>query len=743
MSNKIFLRIGDFFKNKDNLLIRLLVIFLLIIFTYFIIILQPISKVTNFKVGDILKEDIIAHNNIRYLDRKKTDDNIKKIKSESQSVFIFDYSITHKRLNSIIEIIDRLLILEDSLEIEQLLKNNSLKINITDIDIIRNLIDKDPSFIQKFSQIYKEISDNGIIEEIDLQNPNITVIINKNDTLIEKIYTGKEEINQLKLDFGALKDNIDKKFFQLSQKERYFIFSLLTKLIVPNILFDQEKTELKLKTEIEKRGNIYQEIKKNQIVGRKGDIISEENYDKILAIVEDINSELRSNFNFVRLLFIAILLLAFTFFCYFLVKNYESDFFKSISNVIFISIIFSIVIFLLNLPIYLGLDKKSSYYGIFIPISAITITLTFLYSKQISIIFVIIISILSFIISEYNFNFFLFLFFSGISSVFIITHITKRGDLLKAGIFISLINIFISVLIIFNNNLKEVNYFYYLIIAASNGILSSILAIGIIALGEIILNSPTVFRLHELSELSLPLMKELFNSAVGTYNHSILVGNLAEAAANGINGNALLARIGGYYHDIGKIDNAEYFIENQGDINIHNELKPSISVTIIKSHVKKGIEYAKRYKLPKKVIDIISQHHGNSLIKFFYEKALQMNDDNKEEVKEDFYKYNGEKPKFPESAIVMLADQVEAATRSLKKHTVNNIEKIVDDIIFHNYEDGQLDDSGLTLKDISRIKNIFTKLLIGMYHSRIEYQNKDKNQTSDESNNSDSKKEVI
>jgi len=216
-------------------------------------------------------------------------------------------------------------------------------------------------------------------------------------------------------------------------------------------------------------------------------------------------------------------------------------------------------------------------------------------------------------------------------------------------------------------------------------------------------------------------LQELFNKANGTYSHSINVGNLAEQAAIEINKNGYLTRVGGYYHDIGKTTTAEYFVENQTDHNPHDFLKPSMSATIIKSHVKFGADKAKQAKFPSKLIDIIRQHHGNSLIKFFYIKAVNMNNSPNEEIIENIYHYNELNPQFPEAAIVLLADQVEAATRAMQKKSASNIEKTIENIVDSNFKDGILDDSGLTLKDLTKIKKVFIKAIIGMYHARIEY----------------------
>ena len=333
----------------------------------------------------------------------------------------------------------------------------------------------------------------------------------------------------------------------------------------------------------------------------------------------------------------------------------------------------------------------------------------------------IIFSLILFITSGYNDPAFMFTFLSGISSLFGISKISKRSELLSLGLRISIRNILIGIFIILSFHLDSVNWVSYLGGAAFNGILSSILAIGCIAAAELLLNTPTVFRLQELSDMSSPLLKELLSHAGGTYSHSFTVAGIAENAANEIGANGLLAKVGALYHDTGKIDNPEYFVENQSDYNVHDDLKPSISVTILKNHVKLGVEKAQKARMPNKVIEIIAQHHGTSLIKFFYEKAKKAADAENKTIDENMYRYAGEKPQFIESAIVMLADQVEAATRALDKPNMTNIEKRVNAIVDGNYESGQLDDSGLTLKDISKIKTSFIRILSGMHHSRIKY----------------------
>jgi len=203
-----------------------------------------------------------------------------------------------------------------------------------------------------------------------------------------------------------------------------------------------------------------------------------------------------------------------------------------------------------------------------------------------------------------------------------------------------------------------------------------------------------------------------------------MVANLAEFACTRIGANALLASVGGYYHDIGKIDQAKYFIENQKEMNLHDDLKPSLSAAVIKSHVKVGIEKAKEIGLPKEVIDIIAQHHGRALISYFYQRALDTDkDERRGKVSSDDYSYPGEWPKTKEAAVIMLSDAAEAASRTLKSPTVGKLEKFIWSIIMDKFNSGELNRSNLTFNDLEEIKNTFVHVLAGYFHSRIEYPN--------------------
>jgi putative nucleotidyltransferase with HDIG domain len=306
---------------------------------------------------------------------------------------------------------------------------------------------------------------------------------------------------------------------------------------------------------------------------------------------------------------------------------------------------------------------------------------------------------------------------SGASSALTLNNARRRMDMVKSGAIIAVVNIITVVSILLIRNCPVKLYPFILFWAAINGLASGMLVLGILPVIENALHLATTFKLIELLDTSAPILRKMENSAPGTYSHSMMVANLAETACNEIGAKALLARVGAYYHDIGKIDHPEYFVENQKLYNKHNELNPRLSATIIRSHVKLGIEKARAIGLPTEVISFIAEHHGNSLIKWFYSAALEKEG----QVNMEDFCYPGNPPHSRESAVVMLADVTEAASRTLEKPTVARLEKFIGDLFSDKYESSQLSESALTFRDLETIKSSFVRVLVGFYHSRIEY----------------------
>ncbi|MDD5661364.1 MAG: HDIG domain-containing protein [Candidatus Omnitrophica bacterium] len=306
---------------------------------------------------------------------------------------------------------------------------------------------------------------------------------------------------------------------------------------------------------------------------------------------------------------------------------------------------------------------------------------------------------------------------SSTCAILLVNGARKRSKVIRAGAIAGILQL-LSLILLENFMIFAPQRYMVLLI---NGLLSGVVALGILPLFEYILQTVTNISLLELADLNHPVLQRMILEAPGTYHHSLIVGNLSDTACTAVGANGLLARIGAYYHDIGKLHKPEYFIENQ-DIkkNRHDDLSPTMSKLIIMNHIKEGLELAKKYSLSPALWDFIRYHHGNSLVYYFYRRALEGKVED-EEITEEGFRYPGPKPNTKETAIVLLADSVEAATRSLKEPTPDKIEEMVRKVINNKFIDGQLDECELTLKDIEKISGVFIKILSGIYHSRVTY----------------------
>lgn len=306
---------------------------------------------------------------------------------------------------------------------------------------------------------------------------------------------------------------------------------------------------------------------------------------------------------------------------------------------------------------------------------------------------------------------------SGIAGILLVRRAEKRIDLVRAGGQLAVIRFIagtaLALMSSSGTGASLVTGFW----SGVNGFMSGVLVLALLPVFEQTLNASTVFRLQELSDLNAPVLKQLLSVAPGTYSHSVAVAHLAESACREIGANPLLARVGAYYHDIGKMEKPEYFIENQSGYNKHDEINPRLSATVLKGHVKAGMARAEMLKLPQGVQEIIATHHGTSLIKYFFAQAPKGEFD---QASPEF-RYPGPLPVSVEAAVVMLADGVEAGSRTLKKPTLAKLEQFVRDTVMERYTSGQLSETRLTIRDIQAIIKSFVRILSGHYHARIEY----------------------
>jgi putative nucleotidyltransferase with HDIG domain len=375
-------------------------------------------------------------------------------------------------------------------------------------------------------------------------------------------------------------------------------------------------------------------------------------------------------------------------------------------------------VYLLGALLAPGTDDGSFFpASIFLPTAVVMMLPSILISSRVALVMAAGLPLSAFLSGSFDSAAYLFAFISGIFAVFVIRGAERRMDLVKAGLILAAVNAAAALGLLLTNRSPPGEYPPLIFWAAFNGVASGILVLGCLPLMEHALNAATTFKLRELSDLNSPMLKRLFTAAPGTYSHSIMVGNLAESACQDIGANALLARVGAYYHDIGKMDQPDYFVENQTAYNKHNDLAPRLSATVIRSHVKLGLEKGRSLSLPQEVLDIIGEHHGNSVISWFYHAALKR----ESQVNMEDFTYPGNPPRSRESAVVMLADVTEAAVRTLKKPSAARLEKFIQELIMSKFEQCQLSQSELTFRDLETIKNAFVRVLAGHYHSRIEY----------------------
>lgn len=478
-------------------------------------------------------------------------------------------------------------------------------------------------------------------------------------------------------------------------------------LVKPNLFYDSEKTE---EAQQEAAKNVTPVVyKKNQTIVEEGKPITEAQ----IQALDELGLLNNSKFNISLYLALAIMIIIVMYIQNRYLKKYYKDIYNNSSKLIMINIITIMTI------VFARVFSIASPY--LIPLACTPILLTLLLNYRISLVVSITNIILMAVAVSFNTEIIILTIVSAIVGATFLKKMQQRNDIVYSCIYIAILNgvMTLSISALVTSNLKEILLDTAFILVGS--LLSGILSTGLLPFFESMFDIVTNVKLLELSNPNNPLLKKLLMEAPGTYHHSVIVANLAEVATEAVGGNALLARIGAYYHDIGKTKKPYFFKENQlGKENPHDDITPELSKLLIISHVKDGLELAKEYKLPKVIQDFIPTHHGKTLVKYFYLTAKN-NAENPDDIKEEDYMYPGPKPKTKEQCILMLADSVEAAVRSINNPTKEKIENMVDNIVKDKLSSGQLDDSQLTISDVKKIKKCFLKTLNGIYHERIEY----------------------
>jgi len=493
----------------------------------------------------------------------------------------------------------------------------------------------------------------------------------------------------------------------LSEPAKAIGKAIIKAALKPNFIYDEKLTE---EAQNEQKKKVVPEvIKKDQIIVKEGEPVTKYQIEILKSLgLLNYNSKFQWNI-YISLAFFVLLVLCLQW--YYLYKNCR-EIFDDFGKLVLIN--------LLNC-IALVLARVLNIIPFLIPLACVPMLLALLINDKVSLTISILNSILISATAGFNIEITLLAVSSSLVSVLVLKKMQQRNDILYSSLYLATINVVLTFAMGFllsNNVLDVVQKAMYSFIASG---ISAVLTIGFLPLFESTFDIVTTIKLLELSNPNNPLLKKLLMEAPGTYHHSILVANLAEVATEEVGGNPVIARTAAYYHDIGKIKRPYFFKENQlGNDNPHNKITPNLSTLIITSHVKDGVELAKEQKLPKVIQDIIEQHHGTSLVKYFYVTMKNLSE-NPDEINEEDFKYLGPIPSTKEAGIIMLADCIEASVRSINDPTKGKIEEMVNKIIKDRLNEGQLDNCDLTLKDLDKIRKAFLKVLSGIYHQRIEY----------------------
>ena len=494
-------------------------------------------------------------------------------------------------------------------------------------------------------------------------------------------------------------------------------YQIIMALIMPNLVFHQEADEAARQQEMENYETVW--VLQNQLIVDQGARITEEAY----ALMENLGMlEAEWTRDIVPLVGIFIVVAITMLICCWFIYFYRQRIISRAKEALLLFTLFSCV-----MSVVWALDGIGYY---FLPILVFTMLIAMLMDSRTAAILNLGFTIIAYFIVDGTMHYIVFFILSGSLVCLLARYTTERNKIILVAILAAFFNFILAVAISLVFEPHQAAYSLDSIIAtggfaALNGMLTVIVAVGSLPLWEVVFGVVTPIKLLDLTNPTNPLMRRLTLEAPGTYHHSLIVANMAESAAYDIGANPHIARAGGYYHDIGKLHYPQYFAENITGINPHEDMDPLSSAQIIVSHIGYGQELAAEYRLPQFLRDIISEHHGNSLIKYFYCKAkeLEKPDDPQTEVKESDYRYPYSIPQSRESAVVMLADGVEATVRSMmaKGKGVDDIKELIEKMIKDKLTEGSLADSRLSIRDVDTIANSFYRVLKGMYHERIPY----------------------
>lgn len=713
---KIKKRFLQFFIDADSRIVALFgIAFFLSLF--FILLAQNVPNSSRYHIGDNAKNTIRSEYTFLYTDHFESEKLFLSIESNKPHYYSFNsnfYKVYETNLNRLLNVLNT----QTDQEFYKRMEENNLRFSRATVAYLiqnRLLLTR---YTNRINYLYKVLtSQYTIIDELGESGSQNSFTIIKNNVKNE---LPRAKVLVYPLDLEFMNEFIGKNYTGMGPDFKSALAEILANLVQPNAYRNPKARNDIILAEIELLRN-QKIIHQKEYILRPGEVITQETLAKIIAYTDYKKADLKTK----RWIFAALSLVLYLFFIYRFFK-YERKTFTKKYNISVSLIAFVFVNFMFY---FTRFYSEISFLPEFLlmPYAIISITLPLLLKNaRVAIILLIMYSFYLLFYPAFSVITFLNLIVISFSTIYTSQILKNRTDFFVVALLIGVIELIFSGVYIVYYQMKPALGEWGVIVLFSfgNALVSAIVGLGLMPLLENMLNIPTRFRLLELTNpTTSPLLKLLKAEAHGTYNHSLLLGDMCEAAAERIGIDSLLARAGGYFHDIGKTEIPQYFSENQEGENLHDEIKPSMSVSVIKSHVKLGVEIARKYHLPEEVIEYIREHHGTTAISYFYHQALGLFGD--ENVNIEDYEYPGPKPQSKGTAILMLADGVEASVRAYSQNnerfTTKIIQDIIDDIIEKRMQKGQFDECDITLHDLRIIADEFNKFLSGYYHKRIEY----------------------
>ncbi|MFE8695389.1 HD family phosphohydrolase [Cytobacillus sp. FJAT-53684] len=655
-------------------------------------------------------------------DKASTEKKKKEAADLVKDVYVVKREIAQNRVDLITSIFGAATEVND--EIKEELEEKQKRSQLSDENEFESDIDTEPTPADKLSRmkekltedVTKEISDQALLALVQASKNERSLAKDVTVTAINNVMSNRIPADEVENAKKRLEEEL--KYTSLNTNLKAAAIELGRYAVYQNEFYDPNATEEHRQQAIE--GVEPVKILQGQIIVEEQHLISSDVYRQLelVGMLDSINS----NQPFFGLALITLIILAALYYYFYELKVHADT---KQSYLLLFGIIFALSILLMKGISFFHEFKYSEISYIF-PAAMGAMLIKILIDERMAVLFTIIMGICGTIIfnegstGTFHVSAGIYIICSGIAGVLFLTKQNQRAKILQAGMLVAGVNIIVifSLMFLRNGQYDGIEYGFYVIIGLISGITSAVLTIGLLPFFEAGFGILSTMRLIELSSPNHPLLRKILTEAPGTYHHSVMVANLSESACEAIGANGLLARVGCYYHDIGKTKRPQFFIENQMNIeNPHDRIPPQTSKNIIIAHATDGAEMLRKHKMPKEIVDIAEQHHGTTLLKFFYHKANQ----NGLEVREEDYRYPGPKAQTKESAVIGIADSVEAAVRSMSHPTPEQIEGLVRNIIADRLQDGQLNECDLTLKELETVAHTLCETLNGIFHSRIEY----------------------